>query len=89
MPSVSLRCFRACGASGKGALAGALAGASSAALARELMRSLDDELKHEVSALAAYYEHRIQIGNKEIFHLEAFVAKFMSLYKNFVLSMFG
>lgn len=58
-------------------------------LARELMRSLDDELKHQVCALAAFYEHRIQCGNKEIFHLEAFVAKFMSLYKQFVLSMFG
>lgn len=30
---------------------------------------------------AALYEHRMQNGSKHIFHLEAFVAKFMNLYK--------
>lgn len=58
-------------------------------LLRELMKSLDDTLKHEVTYWAAYYEHRIVQGSKEIFHLEAFVAKFMALYKRWLLALFG
>lgn len=54
-----------------------------------LMAKLDSELKHEVIHWAAYYEHRLQAGSKAIFHLEAFIAKFMSVYKRFVISMFG
>uniref|UniRef100_A0A7S2SEJ8 AAA+ ATPase domain-containing protein n=1 Tax=Rhizochromulina marina TaxID=1034831 RepID=A0A7S2SEJ8_9STRA len=57
-------------------------------LTRELCKSLDDQLKHEVAHWAAFYEHRIVIGSKEIFHLEAFVAKFMSLYKQFLVNLF-
>ena len=34
--------------------------------------------------MAAFYEHRLQLGNKAIFHLEAFVAKFMSIFKRFL-----
>lgn len=34
--------------------------------------------------MAAYYEHRLQLGNKAIYHLEAFVAKFMAIYKKFM-----
>lgn len=58
-------------------------------LTKELMKSLDDELKHELSYWAAYYEHRIQLGSKEIFHLEAFIAKFMAMYKKWIISIFG
>ena len=47
----------------------------------ELMLKLDSELKHEVCAYAAYFEHRIQLGQKAIIHLEAFVARFMAIYK--------
>lgn len=36
---------------------------------------------------AAFYEHRLQEGSKAIFHLEAFVAKFMSIYKTWTISM--
>ena len=36
----------------------------------------------DVAQLAAQYEHRLQEGQKAIFHLEAFVAQFMSRYKN-------
>lgn len=57
-------------------------------LTKELMKNLDDTLKHEVSYWAAYYEHRICQGSKEIFHLEAFVAKFMSIYKKWLISFF-
>ncbi|CAH9069111.1 unnamed protein product [Cuscuta epithymum] len=55
----------------------------------ELMKKLDSELKHEVCHWAAYYEHRMHLGQKAIFHLEAFVAKFMSIYKNFLIATFG
>ena len=58
-------------------------------LVRELMKALDDQLKHEVCHWAAYYEHRLQTGSKEIFHLEAFVAKFMAIYKRWIVSLFS
>lgn len=55
----------------------------------ELLKKLDAELKHEVCHWAAYYEHRMRLGQKAIFHIEAFVAKFMSIYKGFLISTFG
>ncbi|KAL0453371.1 UNVERIFIED_CONTAM: Replication factor C subunit [Sesamum latifolium] len=55
----------------------------------ELLKKLDSELKHEISHWAAYYEHRLRLGQKAIFHLEAFVAKFMSIYKGFLIETFG
>eukprot|EP00249_Psilotum_nudum_P008975 c21630_g1_i2 orf=349-1383(-) len=39
----------------------------------ELMKKLDSELKHEVCHWAAFYEHRMQLGQKAIFHLEAVI----------------
>jgi hypothetical protein len=59
------------------------------ALLVELLRKLDDELKVEVVKHAAFYEHRLQEGQKPIFHLEAFVAKFMALYKQWMQTNFG
>ncbi|EDV25152.1 uncharacterized protein TRIADDRAFT_26016 [Trichoplax adhaerens] len=53
-------------------------------LLSELIVNSDGQLKTEITALAAFYEHRIQMGRKAIFHLEAFVAKFMSIYKRFL-----
>lgn len=53
-------------------------------LLAELVTNCDGELKAEVTQMAAYYEHRLQLGSKVIFHLEAFVAKFMSIYKRFI-----
>ncbi|XP_064404848.1 replication factor C subunit 3-like [Halichondria panicea] len=53
-------------------------------LLAELLPNCDGELKADVTQMAAYYEHRLQLGSKAIFHLEAFVAKFMSIYKRFV-----
>ena len=58
-------------------------------LAQELMKNLDDSLKQEVIEWAAFYEHRIAMGSKDIFHLEAFVSKFMSIYKKYLNAMFG
>lgn len=59
-------------------------------LTLELMPKLDSDLKSEVAHWAAFYEHRIQTGSKEIYHLEAFVAKFMSVLLRYVfLSLCG
>jgi replication factor C subunit 3/5 len=58
-------------------------------LAKELMKNLDDTLKREVIEWAAFYEHRVALGSKEIFHLEAFVAKFMAIYKHYLNDLFG
>ena len=58
-------------------------------LAIELCKNLDEELKHEVMEAAAFYEHRIALGSKEIFHLEAFVAKHMAIYKKYLNALFA
>jgi len=56
-----------------------------------LIINLDDALKHQVVEWAAFYEHRLAMSssNKEIFHLEAFVCKYMALYKKYLTEMFG
>ncbi|XP_072254761.1 replication factor C subunit 3 [Pyxicephalus adspersus] len=53
-------------------------------LLTELLNNCDGQLKADVAQMAAYYEHRLQLGSKAIYHLEAFVAKFMSIYKKFM-----
>jgi len=58
-------------------------------LASEVTKNLDDTLKGEVLEAAAFYEHRIAMGSKEIFHLEAFVAKYMAIYKKYLNDMFA
>ncbi|KAJ1972147.1 Replication factor C (RF-C) subunit [Dimargaris xerosporica] len=58
-------------------------------LAFELINQVNQSLKTEISQQAAFYEHRLTSGQKPIFHLEAFVAKFMSIYKRFLMEMYG
>ena len=58
-------------------------------LVLELLPTLDDSIKGEVVTWAAFYEHRIALGSKEIFHLEAFIAKFMAIYKKYLNDLFG
>lgn len=41
-------------------------------------------VKKEVVESAAEFEYRLQCGNKPIFHLEAFIAKFMVIYAKFM-----
>ncbi|XP_032811165.2 replication factor C subunit 3 [Petromyzon marinus] len=53
-------------------------------LLTELLSNCDGQLKADVTQMAAYYEHRLQLGSKAIYHLEAFVARFMALYKRFM-----
>lgn len=55
----------------------------------ELLKALDDSVKLEVIEWSSYYEHRLAMGNKDIFHLEAFVAKFMAIYKKYLNDLFG
>ncbi|EKX52843.1 replication factor C subunit 3 [Guillardia theta CCMP2712] len=50
-------------------------------LALELLRKLDDSVKVDILQNAAFFEHRLQLGSKPIFHLEAFAAKAMVIYK--------
>ncbi|XP_018409638.1 PREDICTED: replication factor C subunit 3 [Nanorana parkeri] len=53
-------------------------------LLSELLNNCDGQLKADVAQMAAYYEHRLQLGSKAMYHLEAFVAKFMAIYKKFM-----
>lgn len=43
----------------------------------ELLKGVDDTVKGELVKWAAFYEHRLRLGSKAIFHLEGFVAKAM------------
>lgn len=45
---------------------------------------IDESLKPEVVRWAANYDHRLKLGNKPIYHLEAFVAKVMFIQKSFL-----
>ncbi|KAI9832327.1 MAG: Replication factor C (RF-C) subunit [Phylliscum demangeonii] len=53
----------------------------------KLIPKIDDALKAEVLKWSAFYEHRIKIGTKVIFHLEAFVAKVMRILESYLLGM--
>ncbi|PTB67350.1 replication factor C, subunit 5-like protein [Trichoderma citrinoviride] len=53
----------------------------------KLLNHIDDGLKAEVIKWSAFYEHRIKTGTKVIFHLEAFVAKFMRVLEMYLMSM--
>lgn len=58
-------------------------------LLQELVKNCDLELKTQIATTAAEYEHRMHRGSKAIFHLEAFVAKFMAIYKKFMDNSLG
>jgi replication factor C subunit 3/5 len=66
-------------------------GIPSDSIFRELVKNLttkcDVEVKSKIYGFASLYEHRMLCGNKPIFHLEAFVAQFMSIYKNYLVKM--
>ena len=53
-------------------------------LSNEINAFVDDEVKLIVCRYAAEYEHRLQMGNKAIYHLEAFVARLMSEYRKYL-----
>lgn len=60
-----------------------------ASLLDDLIANCDMTLKCQIIKYAANYEHRMRQGNKPIFHLEAFAAKFMTIYKNYVEESLG
>jgi replication factor C subunit 3/5 len=47
----------------------------------------EERLKPELVRWAAFYEHRIKMGSKVIFHLEAYVVKVMRVYEMFYAGM--
>lgn len=53
-------------------------------LVENLVQRCDMSLKAKTVEYACRYEHRMQKGNKHIFHLEAFAANFMAMFKRFV-----
>jgi len=46
-----------------------------------------DPIKPEVLKFAVMFEHRCRDGAKAIIHLEAFLARVMSLYKGYSIKM--
>lgn len=50
-------------------------------LVQVLTKVCDVDLKCQIYDYASLYEYRMQIGSKQIYHIEAFIAQFMSLYK--------
>jgi len=53
-------------------------------LLKELVKNCDNQLKAEIASEAARCQWRANKGNKTIFHIEEFIAKFMSIYKRFI-----
>lgn len=53
----------------------------------KLIPKTDDAIKPDVIKWATYYEHRCRTGSKVIFHLEAFVAKYMRLVESFEMGL--
>lgn len=53
----------------------------------KLIPKIDEALKSDVIKWSAFYEHRIKTGTKVIFHLEAFVAKFMRILEMYLMEM--
>ena len=58
-------------------------------LVRELMGKVAPPVRLETLHYAAIYEHRMQQGQKPIFHLEAFLARFMAIYKKHAVQTFA
>ena len=58
-------------------------------LIKLLLKNCDMSVKRDVVETAADFEHRLHRGQKAIFHLEAFVAKFMCIYLKFMQESMG
>jgi replication factor C subunit 3/5 len=53
--------------------------------AKNQSASLPEPIKPEVLKFAVMFEHRCKEGSKAIFHLEAFLARVMALYKGYMI----
>jgi len=58
------------------------------ALVSELLKKADDSIKIDALKWAAHYERRLHSGQKDIYHLEAFVAKYMLIYSEYIKANF-
>ncbi|KAL7424117.1 Replication factor C (RF-C) subunit [Cryptotrichosporon argae] len=58
-------------------------------ITERIVDKVDDSLKPQIIHWAAFYELRMRQGSKKIFHLEAFVAKVMTVYKQYTLMGFA
>lgn len=56
-------------------------------LLHDLLKKCDMDTQRKVIEDAAIHQHRMVQGNKTIFHLESFVAKFMYIYQNMIEEM--
>lgn len=52
-----------------------------------LSQQQDEAARHAIARWAAFYEHRVNLGSKPIFHIEAFIAKVMAVYKSYLDSL--
>ena len=50
-------------------------------LTKALVKKVPPQIKHQTLHWAAQFEHRMQAGSKPIFHIEAYLARFMSIAK--------
>ncbi|EAY11188.1 hypothetical protein TVAG_498820 [Trichomonas vaginalis G3] len=48
-----------------------------------ILHQIDSNLVEKVASTAAFYEARMQQGSKPIFHLEAFCARFICIYREY------
>lgn len=48
-----------------------------------ILSTCDSKVKSTLLRLAAFYEHKMRLGSKQIYHFEAFVANFMNVLKSF------
>ncbi|KAJ3410767.1 Subunit of heteropentameric Replication factor C (RF-C) [Chytridiales sp. JEL 0842] len=53
----------------------------------ELTKHVDAGIIPQIITIAADADQGLKLGNKAIFHLEAFVAKFMAVYKRYMVEM--
>ncbi|KAI8831608.1 P-loop containing nucleoside triphosphate hydrolase protein [Chytriomyces cf. hyalinus JEL632] len=53
----------------------------------DIVKLVDVTIVPEIILIAADYEQSMRQGTKPIFHLEAFVAKFMAIYKRFLFEL--
>ena len=53
-------------------------------LVNQLINSCDAEIKIDVISMAADIEYKMNLGDKQIFYLEAFIIKFMAIYKKYI-----
>ena len=58
-------------------------------LIRFITESVDEAICADLVQWAAFYERRLQHGQRPIYHLEAFVAKIMSVYKRYLVEIMG